>query len=67
MNYRCEACGNKTRFDVFDTVQRKRFEHAELGGHIAVESEEILSRSVDRVVCRWCDRFDAVVEVQPER
>jgi hypothetical protein len=28
---------------------------------------EILSRAVDKVVCRWCDRSDAVVEPQPDR
>jgi hypothetical protein len=65
--YRCDACGNKTRFDVYDTVVRRRFEHANLGGEIDVEEEEILSRSVDKVVCRWCDRSDAVVEIQPDR
>jgi hypothetical protein len=65
--YRCDACGNKTRFDVYDTVVRRRFEHADLGGEIDVEEEEILSRSVDKVVCRWCDRSDAVVEIQPDR
>jgi hypothetical protein len=66
-NYRCEACGNKTRFDVYDTVQRRRFEHADLGGEITIESEEIVSRTIDNVVCRWCDRSDSVVEVQPDR
>jgi len=65
--YRCDACGNKTRFDVFDTVQRRRFEHSDLGGEVTVEDEEILTRTVDRIVCRWCDRSDVVVEVQPNR
>jgi hypothetical protein len=65
--YRCEACGNKTRFDVYDTVTRRRFEHADLGGEVRVDEEEILSRVVDSVECRWCDRSDSVVEVQPDR
>jgi hypothetical protein len=64
--YRCEACGNKTRFDVYDTVQRRRFEHADLGGEVAVEDEEIITRTVESVVCRWCDRSDSVVEAQPD-
>jgi hypothetical protein len=64
--YRCDACGNKTRFDVYDTVQRRRFEHADLGGDVVVDDEEILSRSVDKVVCRWCDRSDSVIEIQPD-
>lgn len=65
-NYRCEACGNKTRFDVYDTVQRKRFEHADLGGEITIEDEEIVSRTLNKVVCRWCERSDTVVETQQD-
>lgn len=56
MSYRCEHCGNKTRFDVYDRVSRRRFEHFTLGGDMEVEEEEILERRVERVVCRWCDR-----------
>ena len=62
--YRCTACGNKTRFDVYDTVRRRRYEHADLSGAVAVDEEEVLERSIDRVVCRWCDRSDSVVEAQ---
>lgn len=65
--YRCEACGNKTRFDVYDTVQRKRYEHADLGGEVTIDVEEIISRTVEKVVCRWCDRSDSVREVHEER
>ena len=65
--YRCTACGNRTRFDVYDTVRRRRFEHSDLGGMTDVEDEEILERSIDKVVCRWCDRSDAVEETQAER
>ncbi len=65
--YRCGACGNKTRFDVYDTVQRRRFEHFDLGGEVEIDDEEIISRTVDRVVCRWCDSSDAVEEFHPER
>jgi len=65
--YRCAACGNKTRFDVYDTVERRRFEHADLGGGVTVEDEDILARTIGKVVCRWCDRPDAVIEVQADR
>jgi len=65
--YRCNACGNKTRFDVYDTVERRRFEHADLGGRIEIEQEQILSRTVSKVECRWCDRSDSVVEAQSDR
>ncbi len=58
--YRCTHCGNKTRFDIYETVRRRRFEHASLGGEIAVEEEEILDREIEKVVCRWCDRSDGI-------
>jgi hypothetical protein len=58
--YRCRHCGNKTRFDVYDVVRRRRFEHATLGGDIEVEEEQVLDRTVERVVCRWCERDDGV-------
>ena len=58
--YRCAHCGNKTRFDVYEMVRRRRFEHFTLGGEAGVEEEEILERTVERVVCRWCDRSDRI-------
>jgi hypothetical protein len=58
--FRCAHCGNKTRFDVYDRVRRRRFEHATLGGEVVVEEEDILEEGVDRVVCRWCDRDDGI-------
>ena len=67
MTYRCTACGNRTRFDVYDVVRRRRFEHADLGGVVEVDEEEILERTIDRVVCRWCDRSDAIETVHTER
>jgi hypothetical protein len=60
--YRCEACGNKTRFDVFETTRARRFFHYTLGGDVTIEEEEILDRNVERIVCRWCGATDAVVE-----
>jgi hypothetical protein len=65
--YRCELCGNKTRFDVYDTVSRRRFEHANFVGEITIEEEEIVERTVTKVVCRWCDTPDQVVEVPVNR
>jgi len=58
--YRCAACGNKTRFDVVETVRRRRFHHYSLGGELAVDEEEILESTVESVTCRWCDRSDAI-------
>ena len=54
MNYRYDACGNKTRFDVYEAKRVKAFHHYSLGGELAIEEEEVLERSVERVECRWC-------------
>jgi DNA-directed RNA polymerase subunit RPC12/RpoP len=61
-SYRCDACGNKTRFDVFESKRVRAFHHFTLGGEVTIEEEEVLERSVERVVCRWCGSADAVVE-----
>jgi hypothetical protein len=65
--FRCTACGNKTRFDVHDTVRRRRFEHADLSGKVTVEEVEILERTIEKVVCRWCDRSDAIESFHTDR
>lgn len=58
--YRCTACGNLTRFDVVATERTRRFHHQELAGPGEVEEEEVLERTVEAVVCRWCGRDDAI-------
>ncbi|MGH2808462.1 MAG: hypothetical protein ACRDKT_14440 [Actinomycetota bacterium] len=63
MSYRCDACGNKTRFDVFETKRMRTFQHFTLGGDVSIEEEEILQHDVERVVCRWCGSADNIVEV----
>lgn len=62
--YRCDACGNKTRFDVFETKSVRAFQHFTLAGGMSVEEEEVLTCRVERVVCRWCGGSEAVVEVE---
>ena len=52
MSYRCDACGNKTRFDVFETKRVRGFHHYTLAGEMTVEEEEVLEHTVERVVCR---------------
>lgn len=52
--YRCPACGNKTRFDVYETKRVRAFYHFTLGGELSIDEEEVLERAVERVVCRWC-------------
>ena len=58
--YLCGACGNKTRFDVYETKRVRAFHHFTLGGELNVEEEEVLERSVERVECRWCGSSDAI-------
>lgn len=66
MAYRCEACGNKTRFDVYESKRTRSFHHFSLGGELSVEEEEILEGRVERVVCRWCGAADQIVEAGRE-
>ena len=64
--YRCDACGNVTRFDVVMTATTRRFHHFDLGGDSRVEEEEILDQQLGSVTCRWCGRADAIrVEEAP--
>lgn len=58
--YRCSHCGNKTRFDVVETVRRRRYHHYTVGGDLRIDEEEILDRRVESVTCRWCDRADGI-------
>ncbi|HVR32859.1 MAG TPA: hypothetical protein VMS74_09140 [Acidimicrobiia bacterium] len=62
MAYRCAHCGNKTRFDVVETVRSRRFHHYTLGGDLEIEEDETLDRAIESVTCRWCDRSDGIEE-----
>ncbi len=64
--YRCDACGNLTRFDVTISQTTKAFHHFSVGGDLVVEDEEVVSRHVDEVVCRWCGHGRSVVEITDE-
>lgn len=63
--YRCESCGNKTRFDVFERKRVRAFHHFSLGGEDSVEEEEILEMEVEKVVCRWCGESVSIQEDAP--
>ncbi|MTV26217.1 hypothetical protein FTX61_12470 [Nitriliruptoraceae bacterium ZYF776] len=64
--FRCEQCGNVTRFDVVATERTRRYLHFDLGGDRRVEEDEVLERRLEAVTCRWCGRDDAVrVETAP--
>jgi hypothetical protein len=61
--YRCDACGNLTRFDVTTTQTTKAFHHYTVGGELELEDEQVLAHNVDQVVCRWCGHGRSVVEI----
>lgn len=52
--YRCNACGNLTRFDVTMTRRTRAFHHYTTGGEVTVEDEQVLGEDVEAVTCRWC-------------
>ena len=64
--YVCTACGNRTRFDVVEVVRRRRFQHYTLGGAMTVDEEAVLERTIESVTCRWCERSDAIEEVDQD-
>jgi len=66
--WRCNACGNLTRFDVVRAVRSREFLHVTLAGEPEVQEREVLSETVERVTCRWCAGVDSVVvEPRPDR
>ena len=64
--FRCTACGNLTRFDVVSTRRTRAFHHYSVGGTLSVEDEEVLSETVESVVCRWCGSGENVVAMDAE-
>jgi hypothetical protein len=64
--YRCNACGNLTRFDVTTSRRTRAFHHYTVGGELEVEDVEVLSETVEDVSCRWCGTGGSVVELSPE-
>jgi hypothetical protein len=59
--YRCDGCGNLTRFDVTTSRQTKAFHHYTVGGELRIDEETVLSERVDEVSCRWCGHGRSVV------
>jgi len=43
----------------------KAFHHFSVGGELTVEEAEVLSESVDEVLCRWCGVGTSVEAVTP--
>lgn len=65
--YRCDACGNLTRFDVVSTRRTRAFHHYSLGGELHIEEEETLSEVVEEVSCRWCGTARSVKVIEEQQ
>jgi hypothetical protein len=59
--YRCDGCGNVTRFDVVATRRTRAFHHYTIGGDLEIEDEDVLDERVEQVTCRWCGASGARV------
>ena len=64
--YRCNACGNLTRFDVWARTYTRAFHHYSLGGELTIEEEEPLDVVITKVSCRWCGSSDHIEEIEME-
>ena len=60
MRYRCEGCGNLTRFDVAVAERSHRFWHVALSGVGAVEETTVAEQTIESVTCRWCGSADRI-------
>lgn len=60
--YRCDACGNLTRFDVVATRRTRAFHHYTVGGDLDVEGEDVLEETIESVTCRWCGASGASIQ-----
>jgi len=54
VRFRCNACGNLTRFDVTMTRRTSAFWHFSVGGDLEIEEEQVLGEDLESVSCRWC-------------
>lgn len=59
--YKCEGCGNLTRFDVRFVERGVRFWHAEVSGEGTVDATEDHELDIESVTCRWCGSADRIV------
>ena len=64
--YRCNACGNLTRFEVTTTRRTRAFHHYTIGGELSVEDVEVLAEDIESAVCRWCGTGESVVQIDSE-
>lgn len=62
-SFRCNACGNLTRFDLDVTRRTRALYHYETNGDlIEVTEEVVVEETLNSMRCRWCDNGGDVVE-----
>ncbi len=65
--YRCQGCGNLTRFDVTVTRRTREYHHFSVGGDLEIEDRDLLAETIEEVACRWCGASgDTIVTVPLE-
>jgi RNase P subunit RPR2 len=64
--FRCDSCGNLTRFDVVESRRTRAFYHFTVGGELEVQDEEVLNAERESVTCRWCGLSDRIEEIPLE-
>jgi hypothetical protein len=64
--FRCESCGNLTRFDVVESRRTRAYYHFTVGGELEVQDEEVLNAERESVTCRWCGLSDRIEEIPLE-
>lgn len=52
--YRCGHCGNRTRFDVIETMTIRSVIHLELSGRLTVEEQTPIVMHTPFIKCRKC-------------
>jgi hypothetical protein len=64
--FRCDSCGNLTRFDVVESRRTRAYYHFTVGGELDVQDEEVLDAQRESVTCRWCGLSDRIEEIPLE-
>jgi hypothetical protein len=65
LRYRCNACGNVTRFDVVSSRRTRAFHHYTIGGDLEIEEEDVLEERIEQVTCRWCNASGDKISTEP--
>ncbi len=62
--FKCEGCGNLTRFDVVVAERVARYWHVSVSGAGTVEDTDVIEQTIESVTCRWCGSTDRITTEQ---